>query len=156
MLGAVNFAHAQIQPVIDLIIDLAEDAAKEPFDFQPPDYSDLYAAVKAAGEEKMRAAYAITDKQERVSAVAQARVDSVAALTEEQQTDENLGSALKKLESAVLRGDVVKHGRRIDGRRTDEVRPIVAETGILPADPRLGLVHSWRDTRSCRDDTRHG
>ncbi len=132
MLGAVNFAHAQIQPVIDLIIDLAEDAAKEPFDFQPPDYSDLYAAVKAAGEEKMRAAYAITDKQERVSAVAQARVDSVAALTEEQQTDENLGSALKKLESAVLRGDVVKHGRRIDGRRTDEVRPIVAETGILP------------------------
>ncbi|MCP3876941.1 MAG: polyribonucleotide nucleotidyltransferase, partial [Sulfitobacter sp.] len=41
MLGAVKFAHEQIQPVIDLIIDLAEDAAKEPFDFQPVDYSDL-------------------------------------------------------------------------------------------------------------------
>src|SRR6056297_1734865 len=58
MLGAVNFAHEQIQPVIDLIIELAEEAAKEPFDFTPPDYSDLFEAVKAAGEDEMRAAYA--------------------------------------------------------------------------------------------------
>ena len=56
MLGAVTFAHEQIQPVIDLIIDLAEDAAKEPFDFQPPDYTELYEAVKAAGEDQMRTA----------------------------------------------------------------------------------------------------
>ena len=132
MLGAVNFAHQQIQPVIDLIIDLAEDAAKEPFDFQAPDYSALYDAVKAAGEQKMRDAYAITDKQERTNAVAKVKEDIKAGLTEEQLEDENLGSALKKLESAVLRGDVVKSGKRIDGRRTDEVRPILAETGILP------------------------
>src|SRR6056297_2126399 len=56
MLGAVTFAHEQIQPVVDLIIDLAEDCAKEPFDFQPEDYSELYEAVKAAGEDKIRAA----------------------------------------------------------------------------------------------------
>ncbi len=132
MLGAVNFAHQQIQPVIDLIIDLAEETAKEPFDFQPADYSELYAAIKAAGEEKMRAAYAITDKQQRVTAVAAAREAVLAALSEEQRADANLGSAFKKLESMVLRGDVVKNGHRIDGRRTDEVRPIVAETGLLP------------------------
>ena len=132
MLGAVKFAHEQIQPVIDLIIDLAEDSAKEPFDFQPPDYSALSEAVKSAGEQKMRDAYAITDKQERTSAVAQAKEDIKATLTEDQLADENLGSALKKLESSVLRGDVVKNGRRIDGRRTDEVRDIVCETGILP------------------------
>ncbi|WP_333714450.1 polyribonucleotide nucleotidyltransferase [Yoonia sp.] len=132
MLGAVTFAHAQIQPVIDLIIDLAEDAAKEPFQFDAPDYSDLYAAVKAAGEDKMRAAYAITDKQERTTAVASVKAEIIESLTEEQQEDANLGPALKKLESAVLRGDVVKHGRRIDGRALDEIRPIVSETGILP------------------------
>jgi len=132
MLGAVTFAHEQIQPVIDLIIDLAEQSAKEPFDFSPPDYSALYEAVKAAGEEKMRAAYAILDKQERTGAVAQAKTDIKAALTEEQLADPNLGSALKKLESTVLRGDVVKNGKRIDGRGLDQVRPIVAETQILP------------------------
>ena len=132
MLGAVTFAHEQIQPVIDLIISLAEDAAKEPFDFTPPDYSALYDAVKAAGEEQMRAAYAIRDKQERVTAVAEARDAIKAALSEEQLADANLGSAFKKLESSILRGDVVKNGNRIDGRKTDEIRPITAEAGILP------------------------
>ncbi|MCV6825728.1 MULTISPECIES: polyribonucleotide nucleotidyltransferase [Halocynthiibacter] len=132
MLGAVKFAHDSIQPVIDLIIELAEECAKEPFDFQPVDYSELYEAVKAAGEDKMRAAYAITDKQERTGAVAEAREAIKAALTEEQLEDENLGSALKKLESGILRGDVVKTGKRIDGRDTTTVRPIVSETGILP------------------------
>ncbi|MCE8517396.1 polyribonucleotide nucleotidyltransferase [Ruegeria pomeroyi] len=132
MLGAVTFAHEQIQPVVDLIIGFAEQCAKEPFDFTPPDYSDLYAAVKAAGEEQMRAAFAITDKQERTAAVAAAREAIKAALTEEQLADGNLGSALKKLEAGILRGDVVKGGKRIDGRDTTTVRPIVAETGLLP------------------------
>ena len=132
MLGAVNFAHEQIQPVVDLIISLAEDAAKEPFDFQPADYSDLYEAVKKAGEDKIRAAYAISDKRERTTALSDAKAAIVEALSEEQQEDENLGSALKKLEASVLRGDVVKSGKRIDGRALDTVRPIVSETGLLP------------------------
>ncbi|MDP4990945.1 MAG: polyribonucleotide nucleotidyltransferase [Marivita lacus] len=132
MLGAVTFAHEQIQPVIDLIIDLAEDAAKEPFDFQPPDYSILYADVKKHGEDKIRAAYAIADKQERTSAVSKAKEEIVQELNEEQREDANLGSALKKLEASVLRGDVVKTGKRIDGRALDKVRDIVCETGLLP------------------------
>ncbi|WP_421702522.1 polyribonucleotide nucleotidyltransferase [Aliiroseovarius sp.] len=132
MLGAVNFAHEQIQPVIDLIIELAEEAAKDPFDFQPADYSELFAAVKAAGEDKVRAAYAITDKQERVAAVAAAKDAIKDALSEEQLADENLGSALKKLESTVLRGDVVKSGKRIDGRALDQIRGIDSTVGMLP------------------------
>jgi polyribonucleotide nucleotidyltransferase len=132
MLGAVKFAHDSIQPVIDLIIDLAEGAAKEPFDFQAPDYSDLSAAVAKAGEKAMRAAFAIGDKQERTSAVSAARTVIMDALTEEQQADANLGSAIKGLEAGILRGDVVKTGKRIDGRATDEIRDIVCETGMLP------------------------
>jgi len=132
MLGAVTFAHEQIQPVIDLIISLAEESAKEPFDFTPPDYSELYEVVKGLGEEKMRSAYAILDKQERQAAVNSAKDTVLEGLTEEQREDANLGAALKKLEAAVLRGDVVKSGKRIDGRSLDEVRSIVSETGILP------------------------
>ncbi|QYX57059.1 polyribonucleotide nucleotidyltransferase [Roseovarius sp. SCSIO 43702] len=132
MLGAVTFAHDQIKPVIDLIIDLAEESAKEPFDFQPPDYSALYDAVKSAGEEEMRKAFAITDKQERTAAVAAARQSIKESLSEDQLEDPNLGSALKKLEASILRGDVVKGGKRIDGRDTTTVRSIVCETGFLP------------------------
>ncbi|MCC7021346.1 MAG: polyribonucleotide nucleotidyltransferase [Thermomicrobiales bacterium] len=132
MLGAVKFGHEQMQPVIDLIIDFAEDAAKEPFDFTPPDYSALYAKVKASGEAQMRAAYAILNKSERHDAIEAAKEAIKAALTEEELADANLGPALKTLESAILRGDVVSNGRRIDGRDTRTVRPIVSEVGILP------------------------
>ena len=132
MLGAVTFAHEQIQPVIQMIIDLAEDAAKEPFDFQAPDYSEIFSAVKAAGETQMRAAFAIGDKQERTAAVSAARDAIKAQLSEEQLADSNLGTAMKKLEASILRGDVVKTGKRIDGRSTTDIRQIVSETGILP------------------------
>ncbi len=132
MLGAVNFAHEQMQPVIDLIVDLAEDAAKEPFDFEAPDYSALYKKVKKAGEKLMREAFAIHDKQERTAAVAAAREAIMAKLDEDEQEDPNLGAALKKLESEIVRGAVLKTGKRIDGRDLETVRPIDCETGLLP------------------------
>ena len=132
MLGAVNFAHEQIQPVISTIIDFAEECAKEPHEFTKPDYSKLYAKIKKSGEKAMRKAYAITDKQDRTTSVNEARDLIKASLSDEDLDDENLGSALKKLESSVLRGDVVKKGKRIDGRALDKVREISSEVGLLP------------------------
>jgi polyribonucleotide nucleotidyltransferase len=132
MLGAVTFAHKQMQPVIDLIIDLAEDAAKEPFNFEAPDFSVLLKNVKKLGEKKMRSAFTITDKQERQVAVAETREFIKSKLSDEELEDPNLGSAMKKLEAGILRGDVVKGGKRIDGRSTTDIRQIVSETGLLP------------------------
>jgi polyribonucleotide nucleotidyltransferase len=132
MLGAVKFGHDAMQPVIDMIMDFAEDCAKEPFDFTPPDYTKLSAAVKKAGEKPMRAAFAIRDKQDRTNAISDAVATIKAKLSETELADGNLGAAIKKLESSILRGDVVKTGIRIDGRDTKTVRAINGETGILP------------------------
>ncbi|QBX33512.1 polyribonucleotide nucleotidyltransferase [Paracoccus liaowanqingii] len=132
MLGAVKFGHDALKPVIDLIIELAEDAAKEPFDYQAPDYSALYTRVKTLGEADMRAAYAIRDKAERQDAVSAAKTKVKEQLSEDELADANLGSALKKLESGILRGDIISGGARIDGRDTKTVRSIVSEVGILP------------------------
>ena len=98
--------------------------------------------MKAAGEEQMRAAFAITDKQERTAAVAAAREAIKEALTEEQLEDANLGSAMKKLEAGILRGDVVKGGKRIDGRATTDPRHRLRNRPAA-ADPRFGAVHPW-------------
>ena len=132
MLGAVTFAHQQIQPVIDLIIDVAEDCAKDPFNFEAPDFTKLLKNVKKIGEKKMRSAFAITDKQERQASVNETREYIKTKLSEEELEDPNLGSAMKKLEAGILRGDVVKGGKRIDGRSTTDIRQIISETGLLP------------------------
>ena len=132
MLSAVTFAHEQIQPVIDLIIEVAEDCAKEPFNFEAPDFTKLLKNVKKIGEKKMRSAFSITDKQERQASVTETREFIKSKLSEEELEDPNLGSAMKKLEAGILRGDVVKGGKRIDGRSTTDIRQIVSETGLLP------------------------
>jgi polyribonucleotide nucleotidyltransferase len=125
MLGAVTFAHEQIQPVIDLIIALAEDAAKEPFDFQPPDYSELYAAVQAAGRERRCATPTRSPTSWSVRTPWPPRKRrSRRALTEEQLADENLGSALKKLES----GPALRRGQERPPDRRARARPVRRST----------------------------
>jgi len=137
MLGAVMFGHEAFQPVIDAIIRLAEKCAKEPWDYQPEDHSDLEARVRKLVEADLAAAYTITDKTERYAAVGAAKDKARDALG---QSDENpdgvpatvLADVLKGVESSIVRGGIIKTGKRIDGRKLDEVRTIVAEAGILP------------------------
>ncbi|MFY8091861.1 MAG: polyribonucleotide nucleotidyltransferase [Niveispirillum sp.] len=133
MLGAVMFGHAQFQPVIDLIISLAEDCAKEPRDIAPPAFDK--AAVKArilevAGAD-VKAAYSILVKQERYAAVGAAKDKAKAALKDE-FAPEAISEMFKEVEADVLRGAVLETGKRIDGRTTVDIRQIVAEVGILP------------------------
>lgn len=134
MLEAVMFAHREIQPVIDLIIDLAESAAKEPFELPAPDpnIAAVDARLREIAMEPLRAAYSIQKKQDRVEAVAAAKAEALAKI-EEEELDVALAAKLfKDLEKDVVRGNILKTGERIDGRKTDQVRPIVGEVGILP------------------------
>ncbi|MEE2526708.1 polyribonucleotide nucleotidyltransferase [Hyphobacterium sp. HN65] len=137
MLGAVMFGHEHFQPVIDAIIRLAEKSAKEPWDFAPEDHSDIEAQVRKLVEKDLRAAYKIMDKSERSAAVSAAKDKAKEALGESEDNPEGvpgvvLGDVLKSVESSIVRGDIIKTGKRIDGRKLDEVRTIVAEAGILP------------------------
>ena len=112
---------------------MAEAAAKEPFDFQPDDNSALYEKIRGLGEEKVRAAFAITDKLDRLAALDAAHAAIKEGLSEEDLEQEGaVKSCLKELDSNVLRGDVISTGRRIDGRDLSTVRPIECEVGVLP------------------------
>ena len=134
MLGAVMFAHEESRKVIGAIIDLAEQAAKDPWEI---DTSDDTSAIK----EKLRgivgddiaAAYKLTDKSARSDALNAAREKAKEAFAEEEpQTQMVAGKAVKKLEAEIVRGAILKDGQRIDGRKLDQVRPIEAMVGLLP------------------------
>ena len=137
MLGAVVAGHEAFQPVIDMIIKLAERAAKEPWDYTPADYSAEEAKVRALVEADLAAAYTITDKTERYAAVGAAKTKAVEALALTEERPDGipgtvLKDVLKSVESSIVRGGIIKTGKRIDGRSLDQVRPIVSEAGILP------------------------
>ncbi len=136
MLGSVAFGHKAAKDAINLIIDFAEDCAKDPWEFTPPDNSDVESKVRGLVEEDVRSAYKIVVKQDRVDAIGAARDKAVEALCDEE--DENapsksvVGGAFKSIESDIVRGGILDTGERIDGRDTKTVRPIVAEAGVLP------------------------
>ena len=132
MLGAVMFGHEAYQEVIDLIISVAERAAKEPRDVSEPSQEelDLKARVRELGEAAIREAYTEKDKLTRQDKVAAAKAAVIEQLSEEEQA--GAGSALKALESDVVRGSILDTGNRIDGRDTKTVRPIDCQISVLP------------------------
>lgn len=133
MLNAVMFAHREMQPVIDLIIDLAEVAAKEPFQMPEahPQTDAVKARVKELAEDGLRAAYKNTVKQTRQEALAAVKSAAMDVLAGEELDLSLAATAFKKLESSIVRGDLVKTGVRIDGRSTTDVRAIDCQTGIF-------------------------
>jgi polyribonucleotide nucleotidyltransferase len=135
MLEAVMFGQKGFQPVIEAIIRLAERAAKDPWDFQPPDKSKYAERVKALAEADLREAFAIKLKQQRYQTVGAIKERVLKELLPpEADADEQilLGDVFKGLEQEVLRGDVIRTGRRIDGRDLTTVRPITSEVHMLP------------------------
>ena len=137
MLGAVIFAHDAAKTIVDGIIDLAEKAAKDPWELAP-------VADKSAAMDKLRgligtdlaAAYKLTDKQARQNAINDARTKAREALADLKESDpeQYLGTLklVKKLEGEIVRTAILKEGRRIDGRDTKTVRPIEAMVHFLP------------------------
>jgi polyribonucleotide nucleotidyltransferase len=136
MLKAVMAGHAAFQPVINSIVKLAEKAAKEPRDLALVDHSEVEKAVLEAGEADLRAAYAITQKQDRYNAVDAARAKVTATLLpaegEKKFSAEEVGEAFHNLQAKVVRWNILDQGRRIDGRDLTTVRPILAQVGVLP------------------------
>ena len=133
MLGAVMAGHKAFQPVIDAIISLAEEAAKDAWELvENPQDAEIKAKLKEAGEANIRAAFKITAKQERYNRIDEIKTEICAPLVEAGYSKVSVGRLFKALESDVVRHDMVVTTKRIDGRSPDQIRPILAEVGILP------------------------
>ena len=132
MLGAVKFGHEQMAPVIDMIIDLAKEAANEPFSFEYQINEKLYNKISKAGSTALKKAFEISEKKERQSSVASA-VDMIkGSLSDEENEGNEVNELIKKLESEVVRNNILDNGSRIDGRDLTTVRSIETETRLLP------------------------
>ena len=136
MLGAVLYGHQEMQAVVQAVADLAADAGKPLWDWPAKSINEeLQAAVAANAEAAVASAYQITDKQERVSALSDARAALVAALVTEGEgsaSEDEVSDLFKQLEKQVVRGRVIAGEPRIDGRDNRTVRPVAVEVGILP------------------------
>jgi len=134
MLGAVLYAHDECKKVVDLIVKLAEKAAKDPWEVDLSDSTaDIKKKLKDLVGKDVAAAYKLTDKSARSNALNAARDKAKAAFAAEgAQTQMVAMKTMKKVEADIVRGAILKDGTRIDGRKVDQVRPIESMVGFLP------------------------
>ncbi len=141
MLDAIKKGHEEIKRICDFINDIVKEIGKPKFTYESAEVpADLFAAVKAFGYETMREAVLATDKQDRDDKVNKLTVETQAALAEQfPEMQAKINEAIYKLEKKVVREYILKEGKRVDGRRLDEIRPLSAEVGILPRTHGSGL-----------------
>ncbi|MBB3167566.1 polyribonucleotide nucleotidyltransferase [Simiduia aestuariiviva] len=135
MLGAVLFAHQELQAVVQAVNDLARDTAKPVWDWQAPaENAELKAALVKGFEDSIGVAYRITDKAKRYDRLNELRSQAIEELVDNEAgvTKENIREAFGKLEKNIVRARVVAGEPRIDGRDSKTVRGIDVEVGVLP------------------------
>jgi polyribonucleotide nucleotidyltransferase len=137
VIDALMFAHEAVQPLIQLQERLRAANGKEKRPFTPPVIDEhLMARVTDMARERLQTAYTTRDKHARRNAISSVHTETRAALTAEGQQwfgkPKDVDAAFGKLQKKIARTTTLQTRRRIDGRATDEVRPITIETGILP------------------------
>ena len=136
MLGAVTYGHEQMQTAISAISELAVAAEATPWDWEPPAVDEsLTQKVSDAIGDRLSAAYAIREKQDRRQALSELRdelIEKFAGGDEPEFADYQVGSAFSSAEKTFVRSRILAGNPRIDGRDTKTVRPITVRVGVLP------------------------
>ena len=133
MLGAVSYGHEESKKVIELIINLAEECAKEPWEFEYVENSDLLSLVKNQCSDDIKTSYAITDKMKRQEALSECKEKLISTHEDNEDIKTNdLMNYFKKVEKEIVRGQILNNKSRIDGRALDEIRNISNEVSWLP------------------------
>ena len=134
MLGAVLFGHEQMQVAINAIKELAAEVATPAMPWTPVETNaELKAAIVAAAEADIKAAYQIPEKLVRQDTLSAIRANVVEKLTaDEQYAESDIRDIIEHLEYDIVRGAILNDRKRIDGRDLTTVRPITIRTGVLP------------------------
>ncbi|ANB17391.1 polyribonucleotide nucleotidyltransferase [Dokdonella koreensis] len=137
MLGAVVFGHQQMQTAIRAIAELAQEAGKPSWDWQPPSRNDaMVAAIKNTLGDSLAQAFQVRDKLQRRDAIAALKKDMLESLKDTAEASgwqsADLAKEFAELEYRTMRDSVLQTKVRIDGRNLDDVRPITVRVGVLP------------------------
>ncbi|MFA7554044.1 MAG: polyribonucleotide nucleotidyltransferase [Spongiibacteraceae bacterium] len=135
MLGAVLYAHQEMQTVIKVIAELAAEAGKPAWDWQVEEENTaLLAAVANGFKQGIGEGYRITDKAERYTRLGELKnqaIEQLAADEDSSYSAADVTDVFKKLEKSTVRQRILNGEARIDGRNNSTVRPINIEIGVL-------------------------
>ena len=136
MLGAIVFGHEQQQAAIKAILELADEAGKDPWEWQPhTPPAELVEKIKSLAETDFNEAYRIKSKalrSEKLEAIKSRVIEALCTDAEGAPGKNTVASLLFNIEAKLVRGQILNGEPRIDGRDTRTVRPISIRPSLLP------------------------
>jgi polyribonucleotide nucleotidyltransferase len=134
ILKALAAARPALSRLIDLQNELVSQCGKPKMVFEPvaPD-QDLLSAVKEQVGDRMAQINTTEPKEDRKQLLSDLKEKTIEALAERfPEKEAEIKAIIGEMEKTDMRGRIVAEGRRVDGRRLDEIRPISCEVAVLP------------------------
>lgn len=135
MLDALDFGHKKLGEVVDFIKEFVSECKVDKIVPVNEDFSELEKNIKDFAINDLQDAYNITIKQERVAKIEEiySKInEKFVGDSEDEILINKVSEITHNIERNIVRTMILKEGRRIDGRKIDQVRPITAEVDILP------------------------
>ncbi len=141
MVGAIEFAQAELAPVIEIIEQLKADVGlptREIPESLDVAEADVERVAQEADARDLRGALLTQGKHERSEAIKAVRDGIVEALVSDPEAEgaderiEQVKAAFSKVEKQLMRRMVLEDDQRTDGRSPSDIRPIWIETGVVP------------------------
>ncbi len=132
MFNAIMAAHEEIKKIVAFIRSIQTEIGKEKFDYEHHDVDhDLYDKIAAEYTEDIKLALDTDDKTVRDAAINVIK-DKLYAQYDEEYPEQHpmIDEIVYKLQKAVVR-EWLLQGKRVDGRRLDQIRPLAAEVGLF-------------------------
>ncbi|MGB4192076.1 MAG: polyribonucleotide nucleotidyltransferase [Rickettsiales bacterium] len=132
MLGAVNFGHQQMQPVLRMIQELADEVNPVKTQIIAQDSSKIDQELAKIAESSLREAYKEVNKQVRYTKIEAIQKQATEELVNLGALELDIKVAFKHLQQHIVRRQIVETEKRIDGRSATEIRNICCEVSFLP------------------------
>jgi len=134
MLEAIMTGFAEIQKMVAFISDVQKEIGKEKIVFESKEVPhDMFEAIKDFAIDDVKAALDTDDKnvrEERLAPIVAAIHEKFDAEYPEQEAV--IDECIYKLQKFIVRRWLLDEGKRVDGRKMDEIRPLNAEVGLIP------------------------
>jgi polyribonucleotide nucleotidyltransferase len=134
VLSAIFSAHRELQPLIDMQLELMKEIGKPKREFVEKTLDpSLRAQVEKLAADRIREALRVQVKLERYKGLGVIKDEVIAALTaDDPELAADAAACFEDVHDSILRGIILDERVRIDGRKFDEIRPIICEVAVLP------------------------
>ena len=143
MLRAIEEGHKVIKEICEFTDIIVTEIGKQKFTYESVSVNeDFFSELAEYAEEKMTLALFTADKNERDINVSKVINEIETYFKEKYQEDfssADLANALYKLQKKIVRKKILNEGKRVDDRDIKTIRPLSADTSILPRTHGTGL-----------------